>query len=296
MGEMDSLWGYAEPEEMEQELLLTRLELQKIKAEAAAEMETSNKHVNHLINMLKFAIDERDEARSQVHKLLLNNKAAFGCSFPNTSPHFHGETPLGGGGGAAKPGKANSSITESNSPSETTYNYQSPPVVVDSLFENGAVSSPEFSNNSAQFFAGSGSVQKTDPGMDLIDSLVKGRALPEKGKFFQAVKEAGPLLQNILVAGPLPKWRNPPQLQTFQIPPVPINGGDDVFGQKLPPPNVAYYAQKPAAATVFSSGNLGFGNCLSNGGGGSSSSSPMMMSYGGFNNGYIPLVKRQRFC
>ncbi|KAI7736212.1 hypothetical protein M8C21_024125 [Ambrosia artemisiifolia] len=43
--------------------------------------------------------------------------------------------------------------------------------------------------------------------------------LPAQGKFLDAVMKAGPLLQNLLLAGPLPHWRHPPpQLDTYRIP------------------------------------------------------------------------------
>ncbi|XP_076906738.1 uncharacterized protein LOC143562964 [Bidens hawaiensis] len=42
---------------------------------------------------------------------------------------------------------------------------------------------------------------------------------PENGKFLEAVKNVGPLLQNLLMAGPLPNWRQPPPaIDTCQIP------------------------------------------------------------------------------
>ncbi|XP_010470137.1 PREDICTED: uncharacterized protein LOC104750089 [Camelina sativa] len=45
--------------------------------------------------------------------------------------------------------------------------------------------------------------------------------LPEKGKLLKAVVKAGPLLQTLLLAGQLPQWRHPPpQLESFDIPPV----------------------------------------------------------------------------
>ncbi|KAG7568322.1 hypothetical protein ISN45_Aa04g011510 [Arabidopsis thaliana x Arabidopsis arenosa] len=45
--------------------------------------------------------------------------------------------------------------------------------------------------------------------------------LPEKGKLLKAVVKAGPLLQTLLLAGQLPQWRHPPpQLESFEIPPV----------------------------------------------------------------------------
>ncbi|KAJ0793006.1 hypothetical protein HanOQP8_Chr01g0024781 [Helianthus annuus] len=49
------------------------------------------------------------------------------------------------------------------------------------------------------------------------------KALPEKGKFLEAVMKAGPLLQNLLLAGPLPHWRHPPPpLDAYRIPPPPV--------------------------------------------------------------------------
>jgi hypothetical protein len=48
-----------------------------------------------------------------------------------------------------------------------------------------------------------------------LDLLAAKRPLPPRGRLVQAVMEAGPLLQNLLVAGPLPRWRNPPQAQAL---------------------------------------------------------------------------------
>ncbi|VVB16631.1 unnamed protein product [Arabis nemorensis] len=50
--------------------------------------------------------------------------------------------------------------------------------------------------------------------LDPLDVLVMGKIFPEKGKLLKAVVKAGPLLQTLLVAGPLPKWVNPPPPQT----------------------------------------------------------------------------------
>ncbi|CAL1374185.1 unnamed protein product [Linum trigynum] len=58
---------------------------------------------------------------------------------------------------------------------------------------------------------------------DVVEKLAADRTLPEKGKLLQAVKDAGPLLQTLLLAGPLPQWQHPPpQLDTVEIPPVTI--------------------------------------------------------------------------
>ncbi|KAF8115754.1 hypothetical protein N665_0025s0206 [Sinapis alba] len=39
---------------------------------------------------------------------------------------------------------------------------------------------------------------------------VIGGVLPEIGKFMQAVSEAGSLVESLFIAGPVPKWINPP--------------------------------------------------------------------------------------
>lgn len=60
-----------------------------------------------------------------------------------------------------------------------------------------------------------------------LELLAAKRPLPHKGQLVQAVMEAGPLLQNLLLAGPLPRWRNPPpaQLLTDAMVSVPSSSG-----------------------------------------------------------------------
>ncbi|KAF3503793.1 hypothetical protein F2Q69_00045139 [Brassica cretica] len=41
-----------------------------------------------------------------------------------------------------------------------------------------------------------------------------GGVLPENGKFLRAVSEAGSLVESLFVAGPVPKWINPPVLSS----------------------------------------------------------------------------------
>nr|GEW21403.1 hypothetical protein [Tanacetum cinerariifolium] len=43
----------------------------------------------------------------------------------------------------------------------------------------------------------------------LMEHMIKGKTLPQQGKLVQAISEAGPLLQTLMVRGPLPRWRNP---------------------------------------------------------------------------------------
>ncbi|KAJ6432924.1 hypothetical protein OIU84_020043 [Salix udensis] len=59
---------------------------------------------------------------------------------------------------------------------------------------------------------------------EAILKLAAHKPLPEKGKLLRAVKEAGPLLHTLFLAGPLPQWQHPPpQLDSIEIPPVTIS-------------------------------------------------------------------------
>ncbi|KAG6436192.1 hypothetical protein SASPL_101077 [Salvia splendens] len=233
MGEMASLWSYAEDGEMDelgQKLLYTSLELEKLKSEAMEEMQKNKEYVNQLIQLLKCAIEERDEARRQLDKLI----SATAIS----SPYFQ----AGGDTSLLKPAaKANSSITESNSFTDT-HNYHSP----------AAVSSP--------------AIVQVDPVVDrgsmIIDNLSRGRVLPRKGMLLQAVLQAEPLLQTLMVAGPLPRWRNPPQMQPFQIPPMAIKRQQVVSGSIVSNFGGLDYGANasliPSAAVSSSGGGGGF--------------------------------------
>ncbi|KAL2470441.1 Protein of unknown function (DUF1635) [Abeliophyllum distichum] len=227
MEEMVSLWSYEENiDELNQQFMYAILELEKSKVEASEETRKNTVYVKQLIQLLNITIQERDEARNQLQKLLEKFMLTSSTEGLNILPQFHVDNPL------VKPGKANSSITESNSLSDT-YNYHSHvSSPVDSIFD--AASSPELSNiNMLSTNQVTSGVPKIDHASLIIDNLVKGRVLPQTGKFLQAVVEAGPLLQTLLVAGPLPRWRNPPRLQPFQIPPAPIKGSDhEIFAQK----------------------------------------------------------------
>jgi len=168
------------------------------------------KNVNReLMNHLKMAYKERDEAREELQKLFKKLTA------PTTLVEIPSSMLI--------PTPTKSSITESNSPSHVS----SP---VDSLLE--AVSSQDFSNmivdsqNNMVYHLQQPLVQSTrvsqrrtcDVGDEVIEHLAKRRTLPQKGMLLKAVVDAGPLLKTLLVAGPLPTWRNPPSSQTIETP------------------------------------------------------------------------------
>ncbi|KAL5581081.1 hypothetical protein UlMin_013523 [Ulmus minor] len=186
MEELDSMWSYLDSvDELKQKLLDTTMELESVKMEAREQIKKSEVSIKNLLNLVKIAYKERDEAREQLQKILLNNNNKLMVSnknqpeIPTILLQNEPESPL------FLPTKANSSITESNSLCER-YNHQS-------------------------------------HGSSPVDNLLKGKLLPQKGKLLQSVMDAGPLLQTLLVVGPLP-WPNPPPLQTFKIPPVSIKG------------------------------------------------------------------------
>ncbi|CAN1847023.1 hypothetical protein LINPERHAP1_LOCUS38426 [Linum perenne] len=231
MEDLGSMWSYQESiEEVRQSLLYKTMELESVKSEANEKLKKCREDMNQLINLLKLAYQERDEAKDNLQKVLTKI-----CPIAPESPILLQ--------------KANSSITESNSLSD---NYSSP---VESFFHD----SPELSTP-----ATAAVTMKYDPFDAVVDNLVKGKTLPQQGKLLNAVMEAGPLLNTLMVAGPLPRWRNPPKVQTFKIPPVLIKGcdGNYAMGSELKG------GLSCASASMMSFGNGGGGSGSGFGSGG----------------------------
>ncbi|KAK8544974.1 hypothetical protein V6N12_025830 [Hibiscus sabdariffa] len=185
--------------------------------EANDQKRKHEEETDHLLSLLNLAYKERDEAKEQLH--LLINKLI---------PQPSSENPL-----AIAP-IANSSVTESNSFSDPFSNPHSHACSspVDSFFD--AVTSPDFSTlnfaSDSCKILGFGNqvnvplVSNIDSATAVINDIAKWRTLPQRGKLLQAVTEAGPLLQTLILSGPLPRWRNPPPLQAFRIPSVSLKG------------------------------------------------------------------------
>ncbi|KAK4783854.1 hypothetical protein SAY86_018222 [Trapa natans] len=198
MEELGGMWSYEEGmEDMKNKLLWMTLELESVKMEASEECKKYQEHMKHLLGVLKMAYLERDEARDRFQKLLDKISAQ--------NPNFNDNTTF------AVPVKGNSSVTESN-------NSHSPVDLASSsdsfLFVNQLPNGPITSS-------------KIDYRPCIIDHLAKGKVLPPKGKLLQAVTDAGPLLQTLLLAGPLPRWRNPPPVQPMRIPQEVLRNGYD---------------------------------------------------------------------
>ncbi|KAI5576080.1 hypothetical protein POPTR_009G027100v4 [Populus trichocarpa] len=307
MEDLGSMWDYEESfDELKQKLVYTTIELGSLKVEANEEMRKHKEDVNHLINLLKIAYQERDEAKGQLQKLVNKLMLSSTPELPPILPLAQPESPL------VMPAKANSSITESNSLSDT-YNHQSHgSSPVDSLLD--AVTSPDFSSINMADSCHMGFVDKTlvqdyngsiptglvapamakiDPADDVIDKFVKGRVLPQKGKLLQAVMDTGPLLQTLLLAGPLPRWRNPPPLQPFNIPPVSIScetpnltANSSCLAQQ-PLASPSYIEMSRGSSQMCSASMLGFAP-----GAGSGIGNGRLLNSGAIHQ--IPAGKRQR--
>lgn len=237
MEAMGSFWGYEENvDELKNMLLLTTFELDTARTELKANVKRNEENVKQLLYFLKIACQERDEARDQFQTLLNKFMPLNQIEMCPTLPNLQPDSPM-------NPVRGSSSLTISDSISES-YNHQSyVSSPVDSLLE--MVSSPDLPNinmadscnlavpshvfvqdfkpPSAMPVAPS-NLPEIDHASVIIDNLVKGKPLPEKGKLVQAVTDAGPLLQTILLSGHLPQWRNPPPVQPFQVPHFSLKG------------------------------------------------------------------------
>ncbi|XP_077216658.1 uncharacterized protein LOC143851197 [Tasmannia lanceolata] len=214
------VWNYEQSvDELKDELLCTTLELDSIQMSAKEEKRRNEESTKHLLQLLKVAFQERNEARDQLQRLLNKIAQSSTTQLYHCLPSLQPENPA-----IITATKGNSSISESDSLSET-YNHHSyvSSSPVDSFFDG--VSSPDFSNIN---MAGAGNIGMTqnDPNSTIIDRLAMLKSLPEKGKLLQAVMGAGPILQTLLIAGPLPRWQKPPPIMP-QIPPVYIKGHDN---------------------------------------------------------------------
>ncbi|XP_073150870.1 uncharacterized protein [Henckelia pumila] len=226
MGDMASLWAFEELNNVEQlghKLLLSSLELKRLKAEAN---EKSRKN-KELIHLLKFAIIERDEAKNQLQKLLSTKAMSTFTTIAennfSSTPHFQGNIPL------VKLVKATSSVTESKSLSEAHNCHSHGSSSVDSL----SVTAPFIQESNAVISENLELEVKFDRYSLVTNNLSRGKSLPQQGKFLLAVLESGPLLQTLILSAPLPRWRNPPQLQPFEFPTASIKGhGTEIFAQR----------------------------------------------------------------
>ncbi|GMI90367.1 hypothetical protein like AT5G22930 [Hibiscus trionum] len=213
-------------EELKQTLMFTTVELETTLMSAKEEITRRELELVHLKDALIRTLKQRDEAQAQCQKLVMEK---FLLHRQLQQQHQETVSPFWvSGEDESKPAvdhSANNLISSSGS-------------------EAAMVSSPGSDSILAPVTVPT-QVSSSLPEHAL--KLAANRPLPAKGKLLQAVKEAGPLLQNLLLAGPLPQWQHPPpQLTSVDIPPVAVSSnklkrsGQENYGDSDSSPKTKY--------------------------------------------------------
>ncbi|KAI3748218.1 hypothetical protein L6452_11161 [Arctium lappa] len=188
-------------EELAQSLWSTTMELEATRIRVQEEIKARDDHLNQLKDLLNHTINERNEARNKYQSLLIDN-LLLQQQFHHHGRYNHHQTT------AAPPLSGVSSIEDDPI---TNCGFSS------SDCEESIISSPPI-ENPLQL-----QPPPPPPQQEFRFPVVETKGLPEKGKFLEAVMKAAPLLQNLLLAGPLPHWRHPPPpLDTYKIPSPPL--------------------------------------------------------------------------
>ena len=198
-------------EELKHTLLFTTLELETTVISAKEEITRREFELIHLKDVLSRTMKERDEAQGRCQKLMLEKfilqqqLQQKEQQQQQVEQHQQDTASLSGVSSSedeSKPGDSNKHNSSSDS-------------------NRSIISSPSLDSIPSPVHL------PLRPKSSLPQEALKlaaNRPLPEKGKLLQAVKEAGPLLKNLLLAGPLPQWQHPPpQLTSIDIPPVAIS-------------------------------------------------------------------------
>ncbi|CAL9754067.1 unnamed protein product [Musa acuminata subsp. burmannicoides] len=204
-------------EDLKHKLTCTNMELEALRTNAHEELQKAKESNQQLIELLELRTSERDEARNQLQLLLNQIGQPSLAGLPRVLPHPPTDaSPLLQAIGSSN---ISDSLSETAHPSQR---YVSSPV--ESFVDATAVTSPELSTGNmgdSSRGASSSSMGKYEQASAVTDSLAMKGNRPERGRFVQAVLQAGPLLQTLMVAGKLPQWRNPhPPLRHLQVPSV----------------------------------------------------------------------------
>ncbi|XVE96821.1 hypothetical protein REPUB_Repub02eG0256000 [Reevesia pubescens] len=228
---MYSLWNNTESMlELKTSHSWYNYELDSIREELLGEIGMHQETANVLYQLLYEACQERDEAREQLkrsmaeiselkkllNKLLPSNSAETSSAISHIQPDNPKQEIL----------KGNLDMKDTASDDSSATNSMSRTLFTASLTDssNLALLKKSFVQDSGsriQMGRFSSKDLEDNPGSKLIDALVKGKPLPEKGRLLEAVLDTPPLLETLMITGQLPKWRNPPPL------PSNIIGNDD---------------------------------------------------------------------
>ncbi|URD97944.1 hypothetical protein MUK42_29679 [Musa troglodytarum] len=176
--------------ELKQALLRTTLELESTRVTALEELRRMESQALHLSRLLEVATRERDEARHALLLLFLHH---------GDHPHLPSHP------------DPNPDPDPNTNPAHSL------------AFDEGS----DVAAAAAAEDVGESSNGASPPALTAVaevEAAAARRGLPEKGRLVEAVMGAGPLLQTLLLAGPLPQWRHPPpDLRSSEIPPVAIS-------------------------------------------------------------------------
>ncbi|XP_064966039.1 uncharacterized protein LOC103986357 [Musa acuminata AAA Group] len=202
-------------EDLKHKLTCTNMELEALRTNAHEELQKAKESNQQLIELLELRTSERDEARNQLQLLLNQIGQPSLAGLPRVLPNPPTDaSPLLQAIGSSN---ISDSLSETAHPSQR---YVSSPV--ESFVDATSVNSPELSTGNmgdSSRGASSSSMGKYEQASAVTDSLAMKGNRPERGRFVQAVLQAGPLLQTLMVAGKLPQWRNPPApLRHLQVP------------------------------------------------------------------------------
>ncbi|XP_008798556.2 uncharacterized protein LOC103713413 [Phoenix dactylifera] len=232
MDSFSSVWTshHERTGELLHKLLRATWELEALQSSVEEERREREEHINQLIQILKATTQERDEAREQLQVLL--NK----ISEPNLPELVHALSHLQPQSPQIWQARGNSIVMESESLSEAPnhHSYGSSPAESFSVTsmhgaDSCAMGLPrpplflsENDRSSSMVISPGAGAARYDRADAIIDAMSAKKPLPEKGKLLETMLKLGPTLETLMVAGSLPHWRNPPPLQSIQVPPVTI--------------------------------------------------------------------------
>ncbi|WVZ95890.1 hypothetical protein U9M48_041598 [Paspalum notatum var. saurae] len=193
--------------ELKQSLLATTLELEAAKEE----LKRKEQRIAKLADLVRQVARERDDAVDQLQhlRLLAASTAAPAAQAPAAPPLVT----------SSVTGDSDCSLV--SSPVDPFFD---PVTSADRRCKQQqqqqqlSPATPPPPNKQCQQQPGAGVVGSAADAV--LDALASKRPLPHKGRLLAAVMEAGPLLQNLLVAGQLPRWRNPPTVHAADALPL----------------------------------------------------------------------------
>lgn len=185
--------------------------------EAHAKIKKYEETVKHLYKLLKKVCEERDDARDHLQLLMRNLQESTPADTNSTIPHACLQY---------KKTKPSLNSTKGSDSSSKVFSNHSCDLSLSTLQANEKHSSMDLLPKQPNHIKADMSASRDkmiDSASLVIDKLVCGKSLPQKGKLLQTVTETGPLLHTLLVA-PVPQWQNPPPLCSSCLP---LSGNKD---------------------------------------------------------------------